>query len=206
MRNTCRDGLIAANAEAIAMYIQSLLAFAAQTRSTVKAMFSNRDRRRSLVRQEAVVAQISRHTAFRSSECVRATLGRCGVASWGEIHAGRISEPFQCSNSSETLLRVNRRFIDWCGSSVNIFIYIYAYMFFFLCHMLHFWRIFFETKEKTSNLEAMIISCFFLEEQTFRDFHLVCRVWKTTLQVMQPPGTIVLEAGIYYETWSFELA
>lgn len=59
MRNTCRDGLIAANAEAIAMYIQSLLAFAAQTRSTVKAMFSNRDGRRRLVRQEAVVARIS---------------------------------------------------------------------------------------------------------------------------------------------------
>ena len=48
----------------------------------------------------------------------------------------------------------------------------------------------FWNERKKSNLEAMIISCFFLEEQTFRDFHLVCRVWKTTLQVMQPPGTI----------------
>jgi len=59
MCNTCKDGLIAANAEAIAMYIQSLLAFAAQTRSTVKAMFPD----------------FSRHTAFRSFECVCATVG-----------------------------------------------------------------------------------------------------------------------------------
>ena len=35
---------------------------------------------------------------------------------------------------------------------------------FYICHMLHFGRIFFETKQKPSNLEGMILLCYFLEE------------------------------------------